>query len=88
MSELKLTGRTKTLNILAWCLAAFVVIVGVVMLIVTGKRIFLLFVILGVLTGVNVVLYDKFVLQPQLAAKKPPPVTDPNVGTNTEETTG
>lgn len=85
MSDLKLSGRTRTLNIAAWCLAAFVVIVGVVMLVVTGKRIFLLFVILGVLTGVNVVLYDKFVLKPQLAINNSRAEADRDSGTGPEE---
>ena len=68
MNELQLTGRIKKINIAAWSLAIFVILVGVVMLITTGEKIFLLFVILGALTIVNVIAYDRLVLKPKLAA--------------------
>ena len=67
MNELELSGRNKKINIAAWSLAIFVIVVGVVMMITTGERIFLLFIILGILTVVNVIFYDRLVLKPKLA---------------------
>lgn len=67
MNELELSGRIKKINIAAWSLAIFVIVLGVVMMITTGERIFLLFIILGLLTVVNVIFYDRVVLKPKLA---------------------
>jgi hypothetical protein len=37
----------------AWALTAFVVLVGIVLWIVTGRPVFAVFIVLGVLTGVG-----------------------------------
>ncbi|PRZ43455.1 hypothetical protein CLV47_102141 [Antricoccus suffuscus] len=67
MNELELSGRNKKINIAAWSLAIFVIVVGVIMMVTTGEKIFLLFIILGLLTVVNVIFYDRVVLKPKLA---------------------
>jgi len=67
MNELELSGRVKKINIAAWTLAFFVIVVGVIMLVTTGAKVFVLFIILGVLTVVNVIFYDRAVLKPKLA---------------------
>ncbi|MFV0532334.1 MAG: hypothetical protein ACK5MR_01610 [Cumulibacter sp.] len=68
--ELGLTASSKKANIAAWSLSAFVIIVGVVALIATGQKIFILFIVLGVITPLNVVAYDNFVLKPKIAKLK------------------
>jgi len=67
MNEPTFSGRAKAINIAAWVLAIFVIVVGVVMLVTTGAKVFVLFIVLGVLTVVNVILYDRAVLKPKLA---------------------
>lgn len=63
-------GRLRKLNLLAWALALVVIVVGIVMYVVTQRTVFLIFIGLGVLTVVNVIVYDNMVLKPQLRAKK------------------
>lgn len=67
MSEFQ--GRIKKLNVAAWLLSFVVIVVGVVMYLYTDRPFFLVFVGLGVLTVINVVVYDNLILKPQLRAE-------------------
>jgi hypothetical protein len=68
--ELGLTGSGQKLSLAAWSLSAFVIVVGIVALIVTGQKIFLLFIVLGIVTPLNVLAYDSLILKPKVARLK------------------
>lgn len=68
--DLGLTAAGRKVNILAWGLSGFVIVLSLVMLISTGNKIFILFLILGALVPLNIVLYDRFVLKPKVAQQR------------------
>ncbi|WP_106848137.1 hypothetical protein [Blastococcus sp. Marseille-P5729] len=68
--ELGLTGSGRAVNIAAWVLSALVIIAGIVALVTTGKKIFILFIVIGVLTPLNVLMYDNLILKPKVARLK------------------
>ena len=68
--ELGLSGSSRVISIAAWSLSAFVIIAGVLALVLTGKKIFILFIVLGIITPLNVLMYDQFVLKPKIAKLK------------------
>ncbi|GAB3298302.1 hypothetical protein EK0264_16795 [Epidermidibacterium keratini] len=69
-NDLGLTDAGRKVNILAWGLSGFVIVLSLVMLISTGNKIFILFLILGALVPLNIVMYDKFVLKPKVAQQR------------------
>lgn len=68
--ELGLTGSARAVNIAAWTLSALVIVAGIVALVTTGKKIFILFIVIGVLTPLNVLMYDHLILKPKVARLK------------------
>lgn len=68
--ELGLTGSGRKVSVAAWALSAFVIVAGIVALVVTGKKLFILFIVLGILTPLNVLAYDNLVLKPKVARLK------------------
>ena len=70
MDELGMTKQVKKVSIAAWALSAFVIIAGIAALVLTGKKLFILFIILGILTPLNVLAYDNLVLKPKVARLK------------------
>lgn len=68
--ELGLTGTGQKMSLAAWVLSAFVIVAGIVALVVTGERIFILFIVLGIVTPLNVLAYDNLILKPKVARLK------------------
>ena len=68
--ELGLTRSGRAVSIAAWVLSALVIVVGIIMLVTTGRKLFILFIVLGILTPLNVLAYDNFVLKPKIAKLK------------------
>lgn len=70
MDELGLTGAGQKASLAAWVLSGFVIIAGIIALVATGQKIFILFIVLGIITPLNVLAYDNFILKPKVARLK------------------
>ena len=68
--ELGLTGGARRANLAAWVLSGFVIVAGIVALVATGQKIFILFIVLGIITPLNVLAYDNLILKPKVARLK------------------
>ncbi|WP_153505143.1 hypothetical protein [Cumulibacter manganitolerans] len=68
--QIGLSGSGRAVSIAAWALSAFVIAAGIVALVLTGKKVFIVFIVLGILTPLNVLMYDTFVLKPKIAKLK------------------
>lgn len=68
--DLGLSGSGRAMSIAAWTLSAFVIVAGIIALVATGKKIFILFIVLGILTPLNVLAYDNLILKPKIARLK------------------
>jgi hypothetical protein len=68
--ELGLSGSARAMSIAAWVISGLVIAAGIVALVVTGKKLFILFIVLGILTPLNVLMYDSLVLKPKVARLK------------------
>lgn len=68
--ELGLTDKGQKVSIAAWVLSGLVIVAGIIALVATGQRIFILFIVLGILTPLNVLAYDNLILKPKVARLK------------------
>lgn len=68
--ELGLTKAGQKASLAAWLLSGFVILAGIVALVATGQKIFILFIVLGIVTPLNVLAYDSLILRPKIARLK------------------
>lgn len=68
--ELGLTGAGQKISLAAWVLSGLVIVAGIIALVATGQKIFILFIVLGIITPLNVLAYDNLILKPKVARLK------------------